>query len=432
MAITGWSTANYLTRAAAVATQPILVSAWGLHKATGTQGRAFEVGISGNNQHRRTLQVDAAALPGAVQHSTSSVTGIAVATAAPAVDTWFQMSGWFLTNTSREITWDNANLGSNTVSKAPSAPDTTRIGLGCGGVGDWATAGALAEVSVWDATGFTATDRRNLDAKLAAGDNPLAINAEAAQPWTGKLLAYWPMLSHTDLADASGNGHDMTMVGTLTTFASHPPVDAAPGGGGAIHNASVAFSAAAQASFNAQLILASSVAESGAAQFSAAASMVLGASVGFNTAAQFSANGTVITPAATHNASVAFSTAAQFAANGIVIPAGAIHLASVAFSAALQFAANGTVTQPPIEVPPGSSTGGGALIGVIPKRERAGQILYARAAFAVRAEFAVETTQVIHMAAIAFTLRPRLWVDSPVTINDDADLLDIITLLAAA
>jgi hypothetical protein len=219
MAITGWGTANYLERSAAPpGTQPILISAWGSHKNTGTQGRAVDIGQVGINTHRRTLQIDATATPGVVQHSTSSVTGVATSTAAPAVDTWFQMSGWLLTNTSREITWDNANLGTNAVNKAPNTPDTTRIGIGCGGVGDWASTGGLAEISIWDA-------------KLAAGDNPLAIDAEVGQVWTGMLLAYWPMLTHSDLADASGNGHDMTMVGTLTTFGSHPPVDSAPGGG---------------------------------------------------------------------------------------------------------------------------------------------------------------------------------------------------------
>jgi len=67
---------------------------------------------------------------------------------------------------------------------------------------------------------------------LAAGGNPLNINGQSAQPWTGKLVAYWDLPSTADLTDKSGNGHTLTTNGTLTNFASHPTIDAVSGGGG--------------------------------------------------------------------------------------------------------------------------------------------------------------------------------------------------------
>ena len=49
------------------------------------------------------------------------------------------------------------------------------------------------------------------------------------------LVAYWPLTTTTDLANALNPGtNDLTMQGTLTNFASHPNIEAVSGGGGSV------------------------------------------------------------------------------------------------------------------------------------------------------------------------------------------------------
>jgi hypothetical protein len=58
--------------------------------------------------------------------------------------------------------------------------------------------------------------------------NPLTVDADVGEPWTGKLISY-PDLDFTSgtwAQDRSGNHAAYTEVGTLTEGASYPPVAA--------------------------------------------------------------------------------------------------------------------------------------------------------------------------------------------------------------
>lgn len=222
MGVTGWSATDYLNRAAGVySTRPLMISAWCWSQAPGT-GTAVEIGTDGSADNRRTLQKT-----GAIEIGVSEQDGSFEATAgspdAHPDETWFQASGYFIASGDREATRDGGAAGSSVGIINPSAPDVTRIGVRSDESNPWDATGGLAEVSIWDATGLDATARRQLDALLAAGVNPLVINASGQ--FAGLLVAYWRLRSPTDVTDLSGNGHDLTEVGTLSIHASHPPVD---------------------------------------------------------------------------------------------------------------------------------------------------------------------------------------------------------------
>lgn len=233
MALTGWSAANFLSRAVLIGTEPFMVSAWGF-AATGSASyrTAFSSYLNADvgNDNRRTLrlmdtdQVDCEILADPVQ-------GEAIDGTHPN-NIWFNMCGAWVSSTLRSV-WMNGGTSSNeTTSVTPTTPDRTSIGVN--GLGDfnWPTAGGLAEVSIWDVTGFTSGNRDSLAALLAAGDNPINIDAQAGQPWTGMLLRYWPLTNTSTLTDASGNdATPLTMNGTLTNFGSHPTIDPVSSGG---------------------------------------------------------------------------------------------------------------------------------------------------------------------------------------------------------
>jgi hypothetical protein len=155
----------------------------------------------------------------------------AYAGAAVPDTTWTHVFGEALSTTSRAASINGANRGTNGTTINPSAATGVRIGTRAAGDEFYQAAGAIAEVSIWDGTGMSDGNRASLSTKLAVGWNPININAEVGQPWTGKLTAYI-LDSSNSLTDLSGNGHNFTMIGTLTNFGSHPTIDAVSGGGG--------------------------------------------------------------------------------------------------------------------------------------------------------------------------------------------------------
>jgi len=157
----------------------------------------------------------------------------AASSAVSSVNTWFHCGGEWISTTSRASLLNGANRGTNTTSVNPAASDRVYIGHLAVDNEIMGSTDGIAEISIWDGAGMTTGNMDSLLGKLynggaaGAGGNPLNITVEAAQPWTGKLVAYWPLTNTTDLADASGNGHNLTMQGTLTNFASHPTIEAA-------------------------------------------------------------------------------------------------------------------------------------------------------------------------------------------------------------
>lgn len=226
MALSGWSASNFLHRASDVGTEPFLISAWGNVASAPSfnmlVGKSTGAAFTG---YRAMAHRGGAGVP---IKATVELTAEAVATTATPTGAWHHAAVAFVSTTLREAWVNGANKGTNTTSITPGAADRVRIGLTPSGVD--AYPGGLAEVSFWDLTGFSSTDRDNLVAALASGDNPLNLTAAAGQPWTGKLLAYWIDSANT-ITDLSANGRHMTLNGTLTNFGSHPTIDAVATGG---------------------------------------------------------------------------------------------------------------------------------------------------------------------------------------------------------
>lgn len=241
MALTGWSAnTNYLQRTEGIGTVPMLFSIW-CYSATGTTAfrPALTTCINGDvDFNQQCIRADSNDTLRALTTGTASQDQANTA-GTHANNTWFHLAGMFLAANSRKCYYNStASTATNATSLTPNAPDRTRIGIDKSTGFAWSNAGGLAETSIWDLTGFSVANSDSLVALLYgaggspgnAGGNPLNITAQAAQPWTGKLIAYWPLTSTSDLADATGNGHLMSMIGTLTNHASHPTIDAPTGG----------------------------------------------------------------------------------------------------------------------------------------------------------------------------------------------------------
>ena len=285
---TGWTIANYLRRLAAVwpGQQPFGVHMWcNVHVDDGDvlARRQFTLGVTEATEHsRRTAGFDGGIgslrqHTAEAKHTTGS--GSARATAGTTLGQWQAYASTFVSDTLREAYRDGANKGSETSTRAVAAPGETAIGT-------WTSASpatfgvksGIAEVSVWDLAGMTEANRDSWASKMAtlvegSAPNPLAVNDETGQPWTGKLTAYIDLdiNSATFGDDLSGNGHHFTEVGTLTAFADYPPVDAYVS---AILR-SFSFSAAGSLAFSSQLSLqrAASYSASGTSTFTRLASL---------------------------------------------------------------------------------------------------------------------------------------------------------------
>jgi hypothetical protein len=228
MALTGWSTSNYLRRLFQVYdTYPFIIS-WWMKPSTLNDAVIVSVGLTsaGGDQRRGEVGIGDFTGAGQVFAQSRSTGGAAANTVAITAGAWIHGYGEFISTASRAASFNGANRATNTGSISPSASDSLHIGVRTDVVVPFGATDGLAEISIWNGTGMSDAKRASLSTKLAAGQNPINVNAEAGQPWTGLLVAYWPLASTADLTDNSANTHDLTMVGTLTNYASHPTIDA--------------------------------------------------------------------------------------------------------------------------------------------------------------------------------------------------------------
>lgn len=236
MAITGWSTPDYLRILNNLGfgdeADDYFVHGWERNDVAANAGVLCDLGeVTGPDAERRQLVARAAGNPRAGLFTAGgSIT--ADATADNPGGPWFSLTAWFGNGSDVEIWLDGANKGTGAGAVTFAAPDRFQVGANVTLLSDAGVDTDIAEMSVWDPAGFTLTNRNNLAAKLGAGESPLAINAESGEAWTGRLVAYWRLLDTTDLGDYSGNGFDLTEIGTLANSGEHPPVDilAEPGG----------------------------------------------------------------------------------------------------------------------------------------------------------------------------------------------------------
>jgi hypothetical protein len=234
-AVTGWAIGNYLSRNAAVwpGQLPYLATAW-IHLPLSSATRnVFSLGTAATVNNQRRLYLSTTHFPTAQSRTTVGVQ--AVSTTAVTASTWYFVGAAFVGDAARDV-YVNTNKISSTSTNIPTAPNAWFIGIEPGLSDPFTNTGGIGEVTMWDLAGLTGADIDNLVAELAtlqgatSARNPLAINAQA-QPWAGKLVAYWRLTNNTDLTDLTTHGHNLTMIGTLTTYANTPPVDAVPAAG---------------------------------------------------------------------------------------------------------------------------------------------------------------------------------------------------------
>jgi hypothetical protein len=233
MALTSWSTANYLRRLSAVINAyGFALDGWGYIHTLGSERSAMFAG-NASNEHWSRSYVGFGDANNQVLTSTRSGadgTDAIWTTTTVSADTWFYFTGTEYVNL-REAYLNAGGRQASTYSMVgnPSTADRFYVGTNTDVSGSWDSAGAMGELAVWNLGSMDQTQRESLWTKRNNGDNPLAINAEAAQPWTGALVAYWRLTNTSDLTDLSGNGHDLSMVGTLTNWGgTAPPVDDVP------------------------------------------------------------------------------------------------------------------------------------------------------------------------------------------------------------
>jgi len=231
MAVTGWSDTNYLRRAAQVINAyPLMVSCWFNRQTTAA---VREICASGNTgaTGERIIYCRVTATHTLQAHSAStSVYPGAGGTTVLTQNVWGHGTFEIISEASRAILTDGSDRQFNTTAhNVPTASNAFYVGRAIGTGEPCGADEGIAEISGWDCSGMTTGNMDALGVKLAAGENPINVDAEAAQPWTGRLVMYYPLTSTTDLTDASLNGHDLSVQGSVSNFASHPDIDAVAG-----------------------------------------------------------------------------------------------------------------------------------------------------------------------------------------------------------
>jgi len=189
------------------------------------------------NEWWHRAYVDSTNHPSTSTRSAADGSDAAGTSTTVSADTWFYFTATGYVN-NREAYLNAGGRTASTYSMTgnPATADRFYVGTQTNATGSWDSAGAMGELAIWNLGSMTQVQRETLWSKRynggsgGNGANPLAINAEVGQPYTGALVAYWRLTNTSDLNDLQGTNH-LSMVGTLTNWGgTAPPVDAAPSG----------------------------------------------------------------------------------------------------------------------------------------------------------------------------------------------------------
>lgn len=235
MGVANFSTTDYLQGAFAYGSRPFLVHIKAYH-ATSAVGTFWATGETTAANHARGLVCSNAGsgVYQARERDTSNI--FAQLTDGALAATWRNMSGVFIGDTHRELYLNALTLAETAGTRVLNAQTITRIG-GWPDSTLMQSGWIMAELSIWDVTGFTSTDRQDLHDRLrttnGSSEYPDArtVNEDAAEAWTGVLVRYWKFEDNTDLTDLVGGTETFTATGTVNT-GTHPSMEAYTGGGG--------------------------------------------------------------------------------------------------------------------------------------------------------------------------------------------------------
>lgn len=238
MAVTGWSASNYLhyDTTGLYVTRPFFISVWfNIPSTPGATGVVFE---SANGGVYEQIYLNTTPEPRIFDSGNTTFEDVG-STVVPTTNAWHLITAYFVSSTSRQVACDETKGTGTTDTGTTTAPNQNRIGVDHNSANPFHSTGGIAEVSLWGGS-MSAANMDSLTSKLfdggagGAGGNPLNITAESSQPWSGQLKTYWTINNNTDLSDKSGGSKTLTLVGSLSNFASHPNIESVSGGGALI------------------------------------------------------------------------------------------------------------------------------------------------------------------------------------------------------
>lgn len=190
------------------------------HPNAGVTGQIFVSGQDGQSDNRRHVLMLSAET---IQAASFDTGGSAANAGTVPGNAWAAAQAAWISSVLRSMWIEGAGRVDDTESRTPAAPDSVWVGITTTLSNPFP--GALAEMAVWDLTGFSTADENDWAALGATAINPYLANRQNGAQWEGALVAYWRFRTPLDIQDLSGNGHDLQETGSLTTFASHPPSD---------------------------------------------------------------------------------------------------------------------------------------------------------------------------------------------------------------
>lgn len=203
MALSGWSTANYIRLASGLITAvPLTMAGW-FYPTSAANGTIMGCFTSGSAFNRNSFRLGVDTSPSVIALTSDGASvGNATTTASATLNAWNHAAGVFTGIASRDSYLNGGNKGSNTTSLTPSGIDRTSIGIGDGSTAStpFHNTGMLAELGWWN----VALDAAEI-AALAAGVPPPLVRPQS-------LMAYVPIVR--DLVAWKGGAFAIT--GSLT------------------------------------------------------------------------------------------------------------------------------------------------------------------------------------------------------------------------
>jgi hypothetical protein len=217
MSYSGWSANNYLFRSdAPIAAMPLAIVVRAKRPAVANAALA-ELCTSGTNLNKRSLRQVSTNLAAFSADGSSSNSG---AIANSTTDAYFLAGGLWLAGNDRRINVNGSAGTTGTTSLTTGTPNKFIVGAGEGTSGGiilpWN--GEIAEVGLYDATGWSGTDNGRATF-LADALTDLHTNDKSLLHFTDGKVSIYPL--NGDFLDYSGSGNHLTLAGTLTAT-THP------------------------------------------------------------------------------------------------------------------------------------------------------------------------------------------------------------------
>jgi hypothetical protein len=211
MALSNFSTSNYITIASAlVSTAPFTIACW-FNSTSATHGQNMIVGNTNSDLNYFGLSLNGATSGdpvGIYARGSGGAADIVNTTTGYSINTWQHACGVFENSTSRSVFLNGSGKNSSSVSVIPLLLDKVNIGVYRQSTPSFdPMRGSMAEIGIWSAA---LTDDEV--ASLAKGFTPDQIRPQS-------LVAYLPLIRTNQ--DVKGNA--WTTAGTLTV-ADHPRV----------------------------------------------------------------------------------------------------------------------------------------------------------------------------------------------------------------